>query len=59
MSELNSVEAMRMFGIVANHIGAKPDRKSISDRVMDFVGDLHDGGFVIVPSRDVSAAAGE
>jgi hypothetical protein len=52
MADLNSVEAMRMFGIIAETIGAKPDRKSISERVMDFVDALHEGGFVIVPSKE-------
>jgi hypothetical protein len=51
MQSLNSIEAMRMFGVVADHIGAKPDRKSISERVMDFVDALHESGFIIVPNR--------
>jgi hypothetical protein len=52
MNGLNSVEAMRMFGIIADAIGAKPDRKSISERVMDMVDNLHEAGFVIVPHRE-------
>jgi hypothetical protein len=56
MQGLNSVEAMRMFGIIADHIGAKPERKSISERVMDCVDALHEAGFIIVPNK---AAAGE
>jgi hypothetical protein len=56
MSALNSVEAMRMFGIVADQISAKPDRKSISDRVMEFVDALHRGGFVIMPAKSEGAS---
>lgn len=57
MSALNSVEAMRMFGVIADQLGAKPERKSISERVMEMVNELHTAGFVIVPS--VEAAPGE
>lgn len=48
---MNSAEAMRMFGIIADAIGSKPERKSISERVMDFVDSLHGAGFVIVPDK--------
>jgi hypothetical protein len=49
MEGLNSVEALRMFGIIGDAIAAKPDRRSISERVMDMVHELHSSGFVIVP----------
>lgn len=55
MNGLNSVEAMRMFGVIADALGSKPDRKSISERVMDMVDNLHEAGFVIVPHREVAA----
>ena len=50
MEGLNSVEAMRMFGVLADALGAKPERKSISERVMEMVDELHEQGFVIVPA---------
>jgi hypothetical protein len=49
---LNSVEAMRMFSIIATVLEAKPERRSLSERVMDFVAALHAGGFLIVPNPD-------
>jgi hypothetical protein len=49
METLNSIEALRMFGILAEHISAKPDRKSVPERVMECVDALHGAGFVIVP----------
>ena len=59
MQGLNSVEAMRMFGIVADHIAAKPDRKSVSERVMDLVHALHTGGFIIVPAKATGDFVGD
>jgi hypothetical protein len=52
---VTSVEAMRMFGIIADHLSAKPDRKGISERVMELVDGLHVGGFVIVPTSNGSS----
>lgn len=52
MNGLNSIEAMRMFGILADALGAKPDRRSISERVMEMVDALHTSGFVITPARE-------
>lgn len=52
MSALNSVEALRMFAVFADALAAKPDRKSVTERVMDMVDSLHTAGFAIVPNRD-------
>lgn len=49
MSDLDSRQAMLMFGILGDALGAKPDRKSISERVFELVDSLHEHGFIIVP----------
>lgn len=51
---VTSVQAMRMFGVIADHLSAKPDRKGVSERVMDMVDGLHEAGFIIVPHHDKS-----
>lgn len=48
MNELNSVEALRMFSILADTIDRKRDRKSVSERVMEMVAELHENGFAVV-----------
>jgi hypothetical protein len=51
MDGLNSYEAMRMFAILGEHIGAKPEKRSVPERVNDLVEALHASGFVIVPHK--------
>jgi len=55
METLNSFDALRMFGVLAEHIAAKPDRKSVPERVMDCVDALHLAGFIIVPRETVGS----
>lgn len=55
---LSSIEAMRMFGILADAISAKPERKSVSERVLDLVDSLHTAGFVIEPLKEPADLVG-
>jgi hypothetical protein len=48
MNELNSKDALRMFAVLADAIDRKRDRKSVSERVMEMVAELHEQGFALV-----------
>jgi predicted amino acid dehydrogenase len=47
-SDLTSTEAMRMFGVFADAFAAKPDRRSVTERVMEMIAELHEQGFEVV-----------
>jgi hypothetical protein len=50
MTATTSVEAMKMFAVLGDALGSKRDRKSLSERVMEMVAELHEQGFIIVPA---------
>lgn len=56
LAVLNSMQAMQMFKVLNDALSAKPDRRSIIERVMEMVDELHTAGFQIVPIENGDGA---